>query len=543
MTAVISPPMFFQFVLPNGVAAGYKLFTYAAGTSTKQATYTDSSAGTPMPNPIPLDANGAASFWLDPTKGYKYVLSPPNDSDPPASPVYTQDNIYGPVNAAILTQAFVGAILYPRTTAEIAASVTPTAYQYPAGDLRRYGGVGDDATDNATPIASAFAQMQQSGGATVYFPPGVYRTSQSLPTVSISGWTARGDDWVVTRIKFTGAVNGFVVNGRYGKMSGLWLDGTGVGKIGIVYWNTAQCIFKDVVVQNFTTDGANVNETFSTPTGNCNATVIVDCLFNTNTGVGFRILEAGSDQNSFEMRGVGCSGNTSHGMIIRGFSHRLIGGLFEGNGGYGIKLGEDTDVSSTLNNIIWRPYIESNVSGGVYGGALSVKNEIVIDNLNVNSGYTRHANAEDDIDYVTNASGPTRHIGDVALHFLLQSVKSGGNRLQLTGDGTDTNIQMRVMGKGNGGLWLESLNDSGAGTVTIGQQGSGIKDVIFGSTTFAAATTATASLGVTLPASTYKIVIAPNANKTFWWSSKTTTQFTLNASGSSSDTVDWMVIL
>lgn len=50
---------------------GGQLFTYVAGTSTKQATYTDSSGGTPNTNPIVLDYRGEARVWIDPTLSNK----------------------------------------------------------------------------------------------------------------------------------------------------------------------------------------------------------------------------------------------------------------------------------------------------------------------------------------------------------------------------------------------------------------------------------------------------------------------------------------
>ncbi len=90
MSVSLSPPMFLQFFNPNNSGApavGYQLFTYIAGTSTKQATWPDSTQGTPNANPIILDSNGAAYVWLDPTLTYKFVFTSPNDTDPPASPI------------------------------------------------------------------------------------------------------------------------------------------------------------------------------------------------------------------------------------------------------------------------------------------------------------------------------------------------------------------------------------------------------------------------------------------------------------------------
>lgn len=152
MSVTISPPMFLQFFDPNNSGAplsGGKLFTYIAGTSTKQATWTDSTQLVQNSNPIILDSNGAAYVWLDPALLYKFVLSPANDTDPPSSPLRSVDNISPLLSAAALTQAILGIVIYPRTAAEITAGVIPTNYIYPPGDLRRYGAVGDGSTDDS----------------------------------------------------------------------------------------------------------------------------------------------------------------------------------------------------------------------------------------------------------------------------------------------------------------------------------------------------------------------------------------------------------
>lgn len=48
-----------------------------------------------------------------------------------------------------VTAPAIGAILYPQTTQEIAQSIVPSAYQWPPGDIRRYGAKVDGATDDS----------------------------------------------------------------------------------------------------------------------------------------------------------------------------------------------------------------------------------------------------------------------------------------------------------------------------------------------------------------------------------------------------------
>jgi len=85
-----------QFI--NGLpASGGLLFSYAAGSSTKLTTYTDSTGVTPQANPIVLNARGepASPIWLTSGLSYKFVFSPSTDTDPPTSPIRTIDNITG----------------------------------------------------------------------------------------------------------------------------------------------------------------------------------------------------------------------------------------------------------------------------------------------------------------------------------------------------------------------------------------------------------------------------------------------------------------
>lgn len=142
MTVSVSSPPYWQFWTAGGVSvlSGGLLFTYVAGTTTKQNTWTDSTQVTPSANPIVLDSNGIAVFWADPTLKYKYVVAPVGAGDPPSSTLYTFDNVSPPLTQATLT-AF---NIYPQTAAEAAAGVTPTNFSYPGNAswayLSRYGG-------------------------------------------------------------------------------------------------------------------------------------------------------------------------------------------------------------------------------------------------------------------------------------------------------------------------------------------------------------------------------------------------------------------
>jgi len=100
VTNSLAPALKQKFWTNNGTpAAGYKVFTYAAGTDTKLDTY-QSPNGARNSNPITLDFRGEASIWLPPNVAYKFVYSPPNDTDPPTSPIWSVDDV---VDSQIVT--------------------------------------------------------------------------------------------------------------------------------------------------------------------------------------------------------------------------------------------------------------------------------------------------------------------------------------------------------------------------------------------------------------------------------------------------------
>jgi hypothetical protein len=83
-----------QFFTNTGaVLTGGKLYTYAAGTTTPQATYTTNAGTVARTNPIVLDAAGrvpdGGEIWISPVS-YKFVLKDTNDVL-----IATYDNIFG----------------------------------------------------------------------------------------------------------------------------------------------------------------------------------------------------------------------------------------------------------------------------------------------------------------------------------------------------------------------------------------------------------------------------------------------------------------
>lgn len=143
-----------QFLVDmNGTPrVGAKATFYAAGTSTLITVYTTGDYDVPHSNPVESVAGGLfPAVYVNPSVNSTYKLLITDSADVPI-PGYPEDNIPA-----------LGATLYLRTTAEIAAGVTPTAVQYfpPIGvDVRRFGVVGDGSADDSAAMAVAISTGQ-----------------------------------------------------------------------------------------------------------------------------------------------------------------------------------------------------------------------------------------------------------------------------------------------------------------------------------------------------------------------------------------------
>jgi hypothetical protein len=96
-----------QFFDNNGVIlSGGLIYTYAAGTTTPQATYTSSTGNTAHTNPIVLDSAGrvpGGEIWLTMTLNYKFVLK-----TSAGVTIATFDNIYGSGSTTAYLNNFTG---------------------------------------------------------------------------------------------------------------------------------------------------------------------------------------------------------------------------------------------------------------------------------------------------------------------------------------------------------------------------------------------------------------------------------------------------
>ena len=172
--ATLTPSAKQQFFDANGnPLSGGKLYTYAAGTTTPLATYTDSSGTTPNANPVILDSRGEANLWLG-SAVYKFKLTTSTDVE-----VWTVDNIStdnyevfqdlaasGGSNLVGFIQSGAGAT---------ARTVQSKLREFVS--VKDFGAVGDGVADDTAAMTAAHAT-----GKVVFYPKGDYKFS----TISFS---------------------------------------------------------------------------------------------------------------------------------------------------------------------------------------------------------------------------------------------------------------------------------------------------------------------------------------------------------------------
>jgi hypothetical protein len=146
--------------------SGGKIYTYAAGTTTNQATYTSSSGSTAHTNPIILDSAGrvpGGEIWLTDQVSYKFVIRTSTDVL-----IGTYDNIVGinnTVNAenVVYDPPFTGGV-QTNVEAKLAQTIS----------IKDFGAL---TTNSAAQNATALLAAEATGANDIYVPPGTYNVT------------------------------------------------------------------------------------------------------------------------------------------------------------------------------------------------------------------------------------------------------------------------------------------------------------------------------------------------------------------------------
>jgi hypothetical protein len=175
-----------QFFDANGnPLVGGKLFTYAAGTTTPQATYTDYNGGTANTNPVIMNSRGEAAVWCGANR-YFMVLKDADDVE-----LWTADNVNGPNGPTLaVLAASDGATLIGYTPADTGVATTVNAR------LQQIDGTSPTVTaldgNTKAPINTLRDASAVSGGTVGYVNPNIWARTITGATETSFEWTIIG---------------------------------------------------------------------------------------------------------------------------------------------------------------------------------------------------------------------------------------------------------------------------------------------------------------------------------------------------------------
>lgn len=207
-----------QFFTDTGTPlSGGKLYSYEAGTTTPQTTYTSASGSTAHTNPIILNSAGRVAtgeIWLTAGSNYKFVLKTSTDIT-----IATWDNISGINGTGITSNA--SSIQYdPAGTG--AVSTTVQAKLRERVSILDFGAsTSNSSTANTTAIQAA-VDYAQTIGANVIFPAGTWNLKQIF--ITTGGIGLIGEQ--ATIVQYHDNVNSILVSGIY-KVSAAFLTKRG----------------------------------------------------------------------------------------------------------------------------------------------------------------------------------------------------------------------------------------------------------------------------------------------------------------------------
>ena len=202
-----------------------------------------------------------------------------------------------------------------KTGQDIVGNVTPATagvvnerlFQF---NVKSYGAVGDDSTDDTTAIQSALNACNTAGGGTVYFPKGTYITNPNTGLIVYSNTIIRGDRSAIIKVKNATNLDGNLLrieNRTNVKVENISLDGnkagqTGSTNYGLYLSDSTNCVVDNVTTYNFSGVGTQIYD--------CDDCVVTNSTSYSNGFHGFEIEQC---------RGTVVNNNVSYSNTRHGF--------------------------------------------------------------------------------------------------------------------------------------------------------------------------------------------------------------------------------
>lgn len=314
--------------------SGGRIYTYTAGTTTPQATYTEKTGTIANSNPILLDAAGRTpqEVWLTNGIEYKFVLE-----DSAANLIGTYDNLRGiddlwaltnssNVNLGDALVAFKQSNPSGVFPGAVASTIHNKTQEYIS--VRDFGAVGDGLANDTDALQAALDAVFANNGGTLHIPHGNYRITANLqPQISASplnrNFRIIGDGMESTNILGGSAGFGFKIYGdtppsRNNAFTSLVLQnfsmvGSATAGIGIDIYSMQRSVISGVSCRGFNY-GVRIRSSWNNSINN-------RCQFSDNN-VGIKVPGAGAGStlnegfNITDISGISCGNNIKAGISI-----------------------------------------------------------------------------------------------------------------------------------------------------------------------------------------------------------------------------------
>lgn len=571
--------------------SGGKIYTYAAGTTTPQATYTDQSGSTPHANPIILDAAGRVSneIWLSDTTRYKFILTSSVNVQ-----IWSKDDVPGiQASGALLASSVV---YVPPFNNAVSTTVNNKLSQYIS--VTDFGAVGDGVTDDAPAVQAALNYITPFGG-TLFFPRGRYlfvsqvtidRTYGPNPgggaigerNLIISGYGAE--------IRTSGAITAFDVKGGWFPNHNCLIEGftvyhrgnsTAVGGIRMIGAGLVTCYDISIVVSGSLPVGyAAFSMENADPANNdtgCFWNVIENCSIRPWAGAegfctyGVKML---GSSNATTLRGNTFSGSNTHVYITShtGFTYaanstNIDGNFFEGPvTGTAIELRsvdptyhvsgtritnnrfELLAVAITLTGTALGVGIPTYVCGNYADTSVAA---YIVNPLNVALMQLDAVIVGSNMPPITmhNQKGLVVQ-NDNATYDTLTLISpnlNSGVKLQTFSGGTLATWRWRSIGGASGTVLAGNYSNPGFNPINIAACGGiSLTDTVSRNFAGVASFIASTTVNITFPLvevnASYSVFLENTGNRTLWVTNKTAAGFTINSSASITAGVSWLLI-
>ncbi len=228
-------------------------------------------------------------------------------------------------------------------------------------DVTAFGALGDGTTDDTAAFRAALAA---SNGGTVYVPYGTYIINGTL-NLSVSGQQLVGASKTKSILKANTTYSEMInITATFTNIENLYLLGNNKAVNGTKLFFAGYGTMSQVQIVSFDGDGILLD---SYSAGNNNGYKFSDIYLDSNDN-GIRVNGSQAvlwNNNNIMYQNIIAMSNRNNGILLKGSSNTILGGIFESNSECAIKLGQNGDTDATQATVIIQPWMEGNTLGNI----------------------------------------------------------------------------------------------------------------------------------------------------------------------------------